>query len=167
MGKWEIYVDSCNYDYLSFTFTKTHPSPDPDGFKIVYGYRMNFDYFSKVEFKKDGVTKFVGYIEKIKYEVGTEGIETIVTGRCNKVLLWKKWTERFADSRENIKGFFGKVYADELVKFLLRNPISDMPEEEEKWNDYPLQKIGWGINPASWSCHASSSSFTGETEENR
>jgi len=159
--RWRVYKnDSTEFsNYIGFTFTKTHPSPDPDTFQLTVSGKANVDYFDKIDFRKDNHVEFVGYVEKIKYEVGSDGLITIISGRCNKVLMWKKWTERFADNRENIKGFFGKVYADELVKFLLRNPISDIPSEDEEWSDYPLQKIGWGINPASWSCYASSSAI--------
>ena len=98
---------------------------------------------------------FYGYVEGREW---TSEKDTIITGRCRKLICWKKWTERFAEARGNMQGFFGVVYPEELFKFILRCPVSDVPSEDEDWKDYPHQKIGWGINPDKWTCTSNESS---------
>jgi hypothetical protein len=71
--------------------------------------------------------------------------------------LWKKWTERYQESREvgpstsdgEIEsGFFGEVNPTELIKFILRCPMSVHPKGKVR------HKIGWGIASDAWTCCA-------------
>jgi len=146
----ENFTGWTSYPYISINFDKIHPKPEPDTFTVVLNGKQSLGFFSPVSIRKDEVQRFYGYIENIDYEMSEGGVNTVITGRCRKVILWKKWTERFSDTR--LSGFLGKIYPEELVKFILRCPVSDVPEEEHLWElDYPRQKIGWGINPRQWS----------------
>ena len=147
--------------FINLHYTKNHPSPDPDTFDLILTPEevSGIDYFDKVVVKKDGVTEYVGFVEEITPEIGEEGLEYSITGRCHKLILWKKWTERYQESRnvgpedtegELEGGFFGQVYPHELIKFILRCPISEHPKGRIR------QKIGWGISSDQWDCCASS-----------
>jgi len=145
---------------ISAHYIKSHPNPDPDTFEIRVlpecGERIN--YFDTVEIQKLGVTEFYGFVEEITPEVGEDGLEYLITGRCWKLIAWKKWTERFQESREvgpvnsitgDIEtGFFGAVKPEELVKFIMRCPISEHPKYKIR------HKIGWGIASDLWDCCA-------------
>jgi len=152
---WKVWVASAEYYWLSIDFDETHPSPYPDTFTIILSGEIDtIHYFDYVEIKKNNVLKFYGYVEKIKW---TSNKDTLISGRCRKVIAWKKQSERFSDPK--VEGFFGKVYPEELLKFILRCPTSEIPPEEEEWIEYPLCKVGWGMNPKDWACIASSSSM--------
>jgi len=153
--KWRVYIDDIEYTYSSIDFEKTHPSDYPDTFTIVLNGQHVINSFAVVEIEKDGVLIFYGYVEKRKW---TSDVDTIVSGRCRKLVAWKKWTERFEETRGKMQGFFGVVLPEELFKFILRCPVSDVPSDDESWGDYPRQKIGWGINPTKWTCNSNSSS---------
>jgi len=144
---------------ISAHYIKSHPNSDPDTFELRLvpecGETVNF--FDTVTIKKNGVTEFVGFVEEITPEVGEDGLEYLISGRCWKLMVWKKWNERYQESREvgpedtegNIEsGFFGAVKPEELVKFIMRCPISEHPK------DYIRHKIGWGIASDYWDCCA-------------
>lgn len=163
--RWTVSISGTDYPYIDIDFEKVHPSPNPDIFTVTLSGKKSLTFFSAISIKKDNVQRFYGYIEKINYEMGEEGINTIIGGRCRKVILWKKWTERFTDTR--ISGFFANVYPKELIMFLLRCPVSEVPDTEsgESWEgDFPRQKIGWGINSDSWGCTANVSSIGTEPD---
>lgn len=152
---WRVYINTVEYTYLTIDFTKTHPSPYADTFTILLDGEHNIASWSVVEIRKDGQLMYYGYAEKRKW---TSDVDTIISGRCRKVIVWKKWTERFAEARGEMQGFFGITHPYEVFKFIVRCPVSDVPSEEELWRDYPHQKIGWGINPDGWTCSANVSS---------
>ena len=145
-------IDTC---YIDIHYIKSHPNPDPDTFEIrtLPECAEDVSYFDSVDIRKDGVTEYYGFIEEITPEVGEDGLEYLLTGRCWKLFTWKKWNERYQESREvgptdsegTIEsGFFGNVRPDELIKFMLRCPRSIHPK-------YKLRhKIGWGIPSQFW-----------------
>lgn len=152
-------VDGVEKYFLNIQYTKNHPTEDPDTFELhlTPDEATGIDFFDQVVIKKDGVTEFVGFIEEITPEVGEDGLEYTFTGRCWKLILWKKYTDKYQESREvgpeissdqNESGFFGEVYPSELIKFILRCPISDHPRGKIR------QKIGWGICSDYWVCCA-------------
>ena len=160
-AEFEYLIEGANIDdcVLSAHYVKSHPNPDPDTFelRVLPECGETIDFFNSVEIKKRGVTEFYGFVEEITPEVGEDGLEYLITGRCWKLIVWKKWTERFQESREvgpidsegNIEsGFFGSVKPSELVKFIMRCPISDHPEGKVR------HKIGWGIASDLWDCCA-------------
>lgn len=153
--RWRVYINNVEYTYLSIDFEEIHPSPFPDVCTIVLNGQHNIPTFSVIEIERDGVLKFYGYTERPKW---TSDVDTVIVGRCRKVIVWKKWTERFAEARGIMQGFFGITSPEEIFKFIVRCPISDVPSEDELWSEYPHQKIGWGMNPDTWTCTASSSS---------
>lgn len=158
----DVIVDEVNLTeecVISTHYIKSHPNQDPDTFEIrlLPECGENIDYFDTVEIKKLGVTEFYGFVEEITPEVGEDGLEYLITGRCWKLIAWKKWNERFQESREvgpmdsegNIEsGFFGAVRPEELVKFVLRCPMSEHPKDKIR------HKIGWGIPSDFWDCCA-------------
>ena len=160
MGTVTLEIDGVLKYYINLHYAKSHPSPDPDTFdlRLIPEEASSINFFDQVVIKKDGVTEFVGFVEEKTPEVGEDGLEYLITGRCWKLLVWKKWTERYQESREvgpedtegdQEKGFFGQVYPSELIKFILRCPMSYLPK------GYIRQKIGWGIPSDQWSCCAS------------
>jgi len=153
--RWRIYIDDVEYTYSSIIFEKTHPSDYADTFTVILNGQHIIAPFAHIEIEKDGIVRFEGYVEKRRW---TSDVDTIVSGRCLKVIVWKKWTERFEEARGEMQGFFGVTYPEEVFKFIVRCPISDVPSEDEDWREYPHQKIGWGINPDPWTCMANSSS---------
>jgi hypothetical protein len=141
--------------YLKVHYIKNHASPDPDTFEIYVMPSTGelIKYFDVFEAIKNGVTEFYGFVEDIIPLKGEDGLEYKISGRCWKLLTWKKQTERFMESREvgindEETGFFGRVYPHELFMFLLRCPISTHP------SGYLRQKIGWGIPSDNWICSA-------------
>lgn len=148
-------IDMTDECVLSAHYIKSHPSPDPDTFELRVlpecGVKINF--FDTVEIKKHNVTEFYGFVEEITPEVGEDGLEYLITGRCWKLTVWKKQNERFQESREvgpidsegNIEtGFFGEVKPEELVRFIMRCPMSEHPKDRIR------HKIGWGIASDYW-----------------
>lgn len=154
-----VHIGGVEKSFIRIHYVKNHPSPDPDTFEIILTPEevSGVTNFSTVEIKKDGVTEFYGFVEEMTPQDGEDGLEYLVTGRCWKVVLWKKYTERYQESREvgpmdsegNVEtGFFGSVKASELFKFIIRCPISIHPK------GYIRHKIGWGIPSDEWSCCA-------------
>lgn len=150
--RWVVEVNGVATNYEKIDFEKTHPEPDPDTFFLILSGKQDIPNFATVAIKKDGVLRYYGYKERHEYSIDSNGVHTRVDGRCRKVIVWKKWSERFSDTRTDIKGFFGDVYPEELFKFLLRCPVSDIPDETETWDEYPRQKIGWGLESSDWVC---------------
>jgi len=153
--RFSLLIDGVETCYLDIHYIKSHPNPDPDTFEIrtLPECAESVSYFDSVEIKKNGETEFYGFIEEITPEVGEDGLEYLLTGRCWKLMVWKKWNERFQESREigpedsegNIEsGFFGNVKSEELVRFLLRCPKSIHPKDKLR------HKIGWGIPSGLW-----------------
>lgn len=159
INPYELLINGTKRNYIKVHYVKNHPDPDPDTFDVTVNYDVGelVNYFDSVEVRKNGVTEFYGFVEDIDPQKGTDGLEYLLTGRCWKVLVWKKSTERFQESREigpedsegNVEtGFFGSVYPHELFRFLLRCPISDHPKGKVR------HKIGWGIASDFWKCCA-------------
>lgn len=152
--RYTLEINGTEREFFRIHFIKSHPTPDPDTFDIQVGQDVGelINYFDTVEIKKDGISDFYGFVEKITPQVGQSGLTYKVEGRCWKLIIWKKFTERFVDNREigpaGEKGFFGNVYPQELIMFLMRCPISVHPANLIR------HKIGWGIPSDSWVCNA-------------
>jgi len=155
-----VCIDGIERAYLNVHYTKKHPSPDPDIFdvRLIPEEAEDIEFFDDVEVTKDGVTEFYGFVEEITPEVGEDGLEYYLSGRCWKLVTWKKFTERYQESRDigpedsegNMEtGFFGAVYPEELIKFIMRCPVSEHPKGKIR------HKIGWGIASDSWDYCAS------------
>jgi hypothetical protein len=145
--------------YMNIHYTKSHPNQDPDTFEITVDPDVGslINYFDSVKITKYDITEFYGFVEEITPTVGEDGLEYRLTGRCWKLITWKKWTERYQESREigpvdsegNVEsGFFGQVKPEELLKFVLRCPTSEHPKGKVR------HKIGWGIPSDLWTCCA-------------
>ena len=143
---WTIEVPSgspVNYKEIDF---QRSLSPDPQRFTATIEYDAAIDYFNTVNIKKNGTTEFFGYIEGLEPFWDKNGRYLRIWGRCRRVVLWKKFTERFTDGR--LEGFFGSVDPANLLYFLLRCPISDSPTASD------LSKIGWGLDANDWDVSA-------------
>lgn len=167
-----LLINGSEQPYLNIHFTKNHPSPDPDTFDITLsptvGSTINF--FDTIEIQKLSritpdtyITEFYGFVEEISPEVGDNGLEYYISGRCWKLITWKKYNERYQESREKgpesesgevETGFFGEVRPSELVKFLLWAPTSIHPK------GYIRHKIGWGTPSDVWDCCANVTAAT-------
>lgn len=155
MGKWVVRINGSEYATKTFTIDKNHPSQDPDTFEITLNGNQTIAKSSPVEMRRYGVVKYYGYVEESDVTTDDGGTITKLSGRCRKLILWKKYNERFTDTR--MDGFFGRVYSHELVKFMLRCPKSDVPiiANLEEWDkDYPRHRIGWGMDSGGWGMDA-------------
>lgn len=136
--------------FVKLHYIKNHPSSYPDTFdmRMLAEDADDINYWDIIDIRKDGVSEFVGFVEEKTPIIGENGLEYFITGRCWKVVSWKKQTERFIETREvgpaSEAGFFGKVYPRELLMFLLRTPISIHPAGKVR------HKIGWGIHSDAW-----------------
>lgn len=144
MAAWTIEIGGTSRSYRKITFKRSLDSA-PTNFDATIEYSDDIDYWDIVEIINGTTTEWYGYIEKKNTKWDENGRYMVVGGRCRKAILWKKWNERFSDTR--INGFFGSVKASELLKFLIRCPVSDSPVDV---NGDPIlnHKIGWGIKPS-------------------
>lgn len=156
----KLYINGVEKNFIKLHYVKQHPNPDPDTFEVTLDEDAagDVDHFQTVEVRKDGVTEYYGFVEEITPSEDSEsGTDVVVSGRCWKLLLWKKYNERFQESRDvgplnpdgtTESGFFGSVNPVELFKFILRCPMSVHPKGHLR------HKIGWGIPSDDWICCA-------------
>jgi hypothetical protein len=148
-------IGGVEVEYQKMHYVKNHPTSDPDIFDILLDgpEGATVDYFDPVEIYKNNVLEFYGFVEDIIPIVDDSGLIYQIGGRCWKLILWKKYTERYVETREvgvnNESGFFGEIYPHELLLFLLRTPVSIHPLGKVR------QRIGWGIPSDNWTCAAS------------
>lgn len=145
VGAWTIEVGGTPRKWKDMRFQRSL-TPDPQRFSATIQYNAAIDYFNTVEMIRDGTVEFYGYIEGLKPYWDESGRYLQIWGRGRKVILWKKFTERFSDGR--LAGFFGSVDPAKLLHFLLRCPISDSPTSSD------LSKIGWGLDANDWDVSA-------------
>lgn len=134
--------------YKEVNFTKRHPNPDCDTFNAIIEWDEAVNLFDRVSITHTALPTilFEGLVESINcYWDNTERVKRI-SGRCRKVILWKKFIERF--ERGNIDGFFRHVSVSKLVRFLLRCPISDAPTASV------FHRIGYGFDLSNGECSA-------------
>lgn len=129
--------------------------------------------FKTLAVKNNGVLEWFGYLEKSNPVWTEDGLFLEIWGRDVTVLLWKKWNERYSDSRT--QGFFGAVDPKKLIQFLLRCPVSEsvvldydnetLCEANKGVWDNETQtcfrsrnhKIGYGIDSTNWVCSSNRS----------
>jgi len=138
---WTIEVNSVTRKWKRIEYSMSLNS-DPTEFSAIIEYSSNISYFQYVEIKNNGTVEFAGYVESIIPSWDKSGRILEISGRYISVILWKKFTERFSDSR--LDGFFGAVDPAKLIGFLLRCPISDLPSASS------FHKIGWGLDTTNW-----------------
>lgn len=115
---------------------------------IEYDDANPVDYWDIVEIKKNDIVVWKGFVETINPHWDETGIFQDIGGRDNSLILWKKFNENFTNMHKGTDGFFGSVNPTELIKFLLRCPKSDLPNEYDVAGKqlYPYNKSGWGID---------------------
>jgi len=138
---WTIEVGGSARNYKNIKIERKLEKTSPTVFSAVIKYYSGINYFDLVEIKRDGIVEWKGFIESIEIKWGDTERYLKVGGRDTSVILWKKWSENFVNTYEDMKGFFGNVNANELLKFLLRTPKSDFDPDA-----YPNNKEGWGID---------------------
>lgn len=124
--------------------------------------------FKTLAVKNNGVLEWFGYLEKSNPVWTENGLFLEIWGRDVTVILWKKWNERYSDSRT--QGFFGAVDPKKLVQFLLRCPVSESvvldydseisctenfgvwDKETQTCFRSQTHKIGYGIDSTNWVC---------------
>ena len=148
---WTIEIDSVARKWQIIKFQRS-VNFDPTEFSATIEYSADISYFNTVAIKNNGTTEWAGYVEEIRPAWDRTGRVLEIGGRDLSVILWKKFTERFSDSRT--EGFFGATDPAKLIQFLLRCPISDSSI------GLPRHKIGWGIQPFAPSLWGLSSSYT-------
>jgi len=129
-------------DFEELGYEKRHPSLDPDTFYIIGSIDPNNEFqnislLDQIKIIYDDSTRFVGFVEKIEKAIKPEREYIKISGRCKKVILWKKWIERM----ERKGGFFGSVNPSQLIKLLLRCPVSDSLDGSSVFH-----RIGYGID---------------------
>lgn len=132
--------------YKSIDFVKRHPSPDCDTFSAVIEWNKAVNLFDRVSILKDATILFEGFVESINCFWDETQRYKKIEGRCRKVILWKKFIERY--ERGDLDGFFGAVNASKLARFLLRCPISDDPSSSV------FHRIGYGFDLNDGKCSA-------------
>lgn len=159
---WHLYINEygASETERNWKTIRFHRSlePEPTKFIAVIKYYSDIKYWYEVRIKSGTTIEWFGYVERIKTFWNKEGRWLRVSGRCRKVIIWKKWVERFTDTREigpnEETGFFGKVSAKQLLMFLLRTPVSDSVIRDD--NTVVLNhKIGWGVAPENFYVQAS------------
>lgn len=157
LNPYELNIGGNPVSYIKVHYVKNHPDPDPDVIDVTVLSNVGIKYFDPIELKKNGVTEFYGFVEEINPQKGIDGLEYLITGRDWKLILWRKQTEKFMETREigvdEETGFFGNVYASELFMFLLRCPVSTHPYGKIR------HMIGWGIPADSWVCSAKRTAY--------
>jgi len=147
MGEYTVKINDVIIPFNRIWFEKRHPSEDPDNFTITIDGETTVNPFDVVKIYNGSTLEFYGFVEKIEEEWDTRGHYTRISGRCRKVIFWKKFIERFERSRLN--GFFGAVNPSKLIWFLLYSPISDDPNEAS-----PFHRLGYGIDLYEAKCSA-------------
>lgn len=141
---WTIEVGGSSRKYSNMNFERKLDRKTPTTFKAKIEYASPaVAFFDLVEIKRNGTTEWKGYVEAIEVEWDDSGRWYNVSGRDTTVILWKKYGEEFQQYADGIEGFFGKVSASELIKFILRTPRSDLPSESA---NYKYNKMGWGLD---------------------
>lgn len=143
---YSIEIDGTPVKYKTINFTKRHPSEDCDEFSTIVEWGAAVSQFSAVIIKKSTTALFYGLVETIN-PMWDEGVRyKQLNGRCYKVYVWKKFTERF--ERGHIDGFFGAINPSKLAEFILRCPISEDPSSSV------FHRIGYGVDLNSGVCSA-------------
>jgi len=139
MGEYTVKINNTVVPFTRIWFEKRHPSKDPDTFSIDIDYDAVVNPFDVVRIYNDDTLEFYGFVEKIEQTWSEDGRSKRISGRCRKVILWKKFIERF--ERAKLNGFFGAVNPSKLVHFLLYSPKSDDPATSSVFH-----RIGYGID---------------------
>lgn len=152
--------------YSNISYEDKLEKTTPSRFDATIKYYADINYFDLVEIKCNDTIEWKGFLEDLEIDwKGSGGRKIKVGGRDNSIILWKKWCENFSNNHEGTLGFFGRVNASELIKFLLRCPKSDLDPILNPYN-----KEGWGIDATLMSCTSlianpySLSNLTGRTE---
>lgn len=142
MAVWTLEIGGLVRKYKTFTFDRKLKKGTPAKFsgQVEYDVDNLINYFDLIEAKRDGITEWKGFIEGLEVEWSADGRYYNIDGRDTTIILWKKYIDDFSSMHEGTEGFFGKVNAVELIKFLLRTPQSDPTI------DYPDNKSGWGLD---------------------
>ena len=138
-GAWTIEVGGVARKYKNIKFERKLDRKSPTKFSATVEYASNISYFDLVKIKRDGTVEWKGFVEEIDIDWDKEGRYLYISGRDTTIILWKKYIENFSSMHKDTGGFFGRINANELIKFLLRTPKSD------PISDYIKNKSGWGI----------------------
>jgi len=139
---WTIKVDGVQRKLKTMNFGRQLINQAPSSFSATVEYAQGspIEFFDLVQIYRNGVLEWKGFVERIEIIWDEDGRFYNIGGRDITVILWKKYSENFTDMHEDTKGFFGRVSANELIKFLLRTPKSDLGDA------YPNNKSGWGLD---------------------
>jgi len=141
---WEILIDGVSRKFTRLNFMEQlslEDMPTDLTATVEYDPTNPVDFFDEVIVKRGGNIKWRGYVVEMEISWDVNGRYLDIYARDISILLWKKYIENFVNAQEGTKGFFGRVNAKELIKFLLRCPCSDSV------HDYPSNKEGWGLAP--------------------
>jgi hypothetical protein len=77
---------------------------------------------------------------KIETVMSPDGSTEVISGRHVKVLIWRKWAERYTE----FQGFWSNYYPNKVISFLLR------PSQSEYDETSYYSRIGYGLDPTRW-----------------
>jgi hypothetical protein len=141
-----------NVEHISVNFVRDNGN-DPNEFTVTMRSEHGYTFAVKnaVTIYRDGISCFSGILEHIQTTMTNDGSIETLSGRHIKVLLWRKWCERYNDT----DGFWTNYYPNKIIEFLLRPSISDVIVDSE------TARIGWGIDCKDWieTCYPTTNYF--------
>lgn len=140
---YSVTIDGTTTNFSGLKFKKEHPNDEPDELEeITVPATTTVSQNSIIIVYKNSTILWKGKIRKVKKFWNKEGRWKKLTGKSMKIMIWKKFLERF--ERGDIDGFFGSVNPTRLARFLLRCPVSDSPTTSA------FQRLGYGLDPTNW-----------------
>jgi len=119
-----LMINEKKYNFISLTYTDTHPKERPDRFDATLeGFQGTINFGDEVIIRKEQKIVWRGLVEEIDYSAG----RTVIGGRDKSVLVWKKFTNKYEveEGSGEAPSFFDDFYPEDLFRFLLYTPIID------------------------------------------
>lgn len=152
---WTFEISGISRKFQTMQFERKVIMNSPTEFSAKIEYSDDINFMDRVEFKRNGIVEWAGYIEDKKSSWDNQGRYLDLGGRDASFILWKKYIEDFSNFVAKTAGFFGSVNAVELMQFFLRSPASD-PNHDQFGNiEWYFNKEGWGIDSTRMTCTAS------------
>lgn len=140
MPVWTIEINGVSQNWKHLNFNRKLILNTPTNFSATIEYDSTIHFMDVVEIKRDGVTEWKGYIEKLQAYWDDTGQYYNISGRDATMILWKKYSDDFTNFAQKTAGMFGTVDPMQMLHFILHTPKSEIGI------DYPYNKEGWGLD---------------------